>query len=309
MRHKFTVILISVVLSASCSVNYDPEIFAGSECIIVNAFLQPDSMITVHLYANRLTGNRSEVVRLQGAHVVLKGNGQTLYDGVSDSVLRLDAYPEAGGDYSIQVTHAAYPPAEAETSIPQPVTCRVDVDGAIYTVCDFQFPEKETPLWITCSALFRDAVPVQYAELFTNNILIDNINRSEGYGFMDIRTGSGYHEGFLRIKPENQPRLNDIVFQPWLMRSILWDGYLGDEIRLIAASREYDRYNKTFYQRLATIVDGDELVALLYQPVQVYTNIKGGLGIFAGKSETCYYIKYEGENGETDERSPVLPIK
>ncbi|MDR0348374.1 MAG: DUF4249 domain-containing protein [Tannerella sp.] len=306
MNHKLIALLIYVTLSASCSVDYDPDIRADSECIVVNSYLQPDSMITVRLYANRLNGNRSEVIPLEGAHVVLEENGKTLYDGIAESVLRLDVYPKTGGNYSIRVRHADYPPVEAETSIPQPITCELSLDGLIYTVYNFQFPEKETPLWITCTVLFTDTIPpVQYGVLFTKNALVDNMNRSEGLEFMDVRVGAGYHEGFLRIKPANQPELTGIEFLPWLWTSMLWDGYLGDEVRLIAASREYDQYCKTLYQMSAGAVAGDGFNAVLYQPVHVYTNIKGGWGIFAGKSETFHFVKNVG-SGNEDEAEFVL---
>jgi hypothetical protein len=302
MNHKLIIILISGLLSASCTVDYEPDILADSDCIVVNSYLQPDSAITVRFYANRSDGNRSEVVPLEGAHVVLTENGRTLYDSVAGSILRLEAYPVAGGEYFIRVRHDDYPAVEAETSIPQPITCNIGVDGQIYTVYDFQFPARDIPLWITCSALFPDTIPVQYGELFTKNALVDNVNRNEGYDLMDVRVGGGYHDGFLRIKPANQPELTGIEFLPWMWRSMIYDGYMGDEIRLIAASSEYDRYNKTLYQMMASAVDGGaEFGGVVYQPVQVYTNIKWGRGIFAGKSETSYFIKYVGKGSKEDE--------
>jgi hypothetical protein len=300
MNHKLIIILIAGLLSASCSVDYEPNIRADSECIVVNSYLQPDSAITIRFYANRSDGNHSEVVPLEGAHVVLTENDRTLYDGVADSILRLEIYPAVGCNYFIRVRHDNYPTAEAETSIPKPITCNIGIDGLIYTLYDFQFPEKDNPLWITCSALFPDTIPVQYASLFTKNALVDNVNRNEGYELMDVRVGTGYHDGFLRIKPANQPELTGIEFLPWLWRSMTFDGYMGDEIRLIAASSEYDQYCKTLYQMLAGTVDGADFTAVVYQPVHVYTNIKWGRGVFAGKSETSYFIKYVGK-GNKDE--------
>jgi hypothetical protein len=302
MNYKL-IILLSGALFASCIVDYDPVIKSDSECIVVNACLQPDSLITVRFYANRVNDGKSEIVRLQGAYVVLKENDKILYDNVSDSVLQLDVYPKVNAKYSITVCHAGYPDVEAETGIPQSVACEVGIAGHVYKVYDFHFPEKTTPLWIICTAFFRDAEPFQYSDLFTNNPLIDNVNRSEGLDFMDVSVGSGYHEGFLRIKPDNQPKLTEILFLPMLKRSILWEGYLGDEIRLIAASREYDQYCKTLYQMLANPSSGSEFNAILYQPVHVYTNIKGGRGIFAGKSEVCYFIKYVGKDNNDDNES------
>jgi hypothetical protein len=66
MNRKLSVLLIYVTLSASYSIDYEVDIRADSACIVVNSYLQPDSMITVRLYANRLNGNRSGIIPLKG---------------------------------------------------------------------------------------------------------------------------------------------------------------------------------------------------------------------------------------------------
>jgi hypothetical protein len=277
---------------SSCTVDVDSEvdIKPESECIVVCACLQPDSLITIHLYANVIEGNRSKVIPLKGAHVVLKENETILYDEISDSLLRLTTNPKAGQKYFLKVIHPDYPTVTAETRIPMEILCDVSYENQLFSLSDFTFSETDVPLWITAMAIFSDTTPIQYGELYTNNLLIDNVNRNEGGALMHDVVGSGYHDSFLRIKGKYLSKQTEIVFYPMLIRSIIWENFLGREIRLIAASKEYDQYCKTYYQLISSPV-GNDLSSMLYQPVNVYSNIACGLGIFAGKSEASYFIK------------------
>ena len=289
---KVLLLLCCMLYCSSCSVDFDSkvDIESESECIVVNACLQPDSLITIHLYANVIEGNRSKVIPLKRAHIVLKENENILYDGVSDSILRLNINPKAGEKYFLEVIHADYPSATAETRIPMEVYCDVLFENRLFNLSNFVFSETDVPVWITAMAIFSDTTPIQYGELYTNNLLVDNVNRNEGGMIMHDEVGSGYHDSFLRIKGKHIPKQTEVIFYPMLSRSIIWENFLGREVRLIAASKEYDQYCKTYYQLMSSPVSSD-LSSILYQPVNVYSNIEGGLGIFAGKSEASFFIE------------------
>lgn len=276
---------------SSCSVDFDSKIDIKSEreCIVVNACLQPDSLIAIRLYANTIEDKKSKVIPLEGAHVILKENDDVLYDGVSGATLSLHVNPKAGGNYFLKVIHSDYPEVTAETRIPMPIYCTVLSKDHLLNLSDFIFSETDVPLWITTMAIFSDTTPIQYGELYTNNLLIDNVNRNEGGMILHNKVGSGYHDGFLRIKGKYVSKQSEILYYPMLSRSIIWENFLGKEVRLIAASKEYDLYCKTYYQLISSPVSND-LSSILYQPVSVYSNIERGLGIFAGKSETSYFI-------------------
>jgi len=279
-----------LMLLSGCSVDFTPTIEKTSECIVVNSVLQPDSLIKVRFDVVIAEGTRMKTIPLQNVKVILKENQTVIFEGMTDSILILNVYPQIGAFYSVEVVHADYPTIKAETSIPYPIFCKVNDDDELIYLSEFALPEFRTPLWITASALFTTEKPLQFDELYCNNLLVDNFNREEGNDLINKEVGSGYHESFLRIKAENQERLDDILFLPMLYRSIIWENFEGTEIRLISASKEYDQYCKTFYQ-LLDIPISDDISAILYQPVHVYSNIHGGLGIFAGRSETTYFIE------------------
>jgi hypothetical protein len=50
-------------------------------------------------------------------------------------------------------------------------------------------------------------------------------------------------------------------------------------------------YMRSRYRQANDHVSGDELSSIIYQPVQVHSNINGGLGIFAGMNEVRYYLE------------------
>ncbi|WP_303228496.1 DUF4249 family protein, partial [Parabacteroides goldsteinii] len=68
------------------------------------------------------------------------------------------------------------------------------------------------------------------------------------------------------------------------------------EVKVISAAPEYDQYCKTYYQQLSKIIYSNDISAITYQPIQVYSNIENGLGIFAGMNETSHYIQLLKEN-------------
>jgi hypothetical protein len=240
-------------------------------------------------------GEKMKIIPLENAHVSLKENDVIIYEGISDAVLKPDIYPRAGMNYSITVSHEKYPAVTAETCIPEPVKFEAIYMGdETYKIFEFKSAEMAFPLWITSTVLMSNThtPPAQYTFLYTYNLLIDNINRIEGSGYVNKLVGNSYHELFFRIKTSNLPQLTDIVFSPKQAHAETWEYVSGTEIRLITASPEYDRYCKTYYLLLSSPPLDSGVSSIMYQPVTVYSNIKGGRGIFAGKSEfACFFEK------------------
>jgi hypothetical protein len=98
--------------------------------------------------------------------------------------------------------------------------------------------------------------------------------------------GSLYFENFMRIRAGNIPQLDTLAFAE-----------AGRLIRVITAGPDYDRYTRTAYEQSlyhTSMTDGSaDVNAMFYQPVQIYSNINGGLGIFAGINEIVIIEFYE----------------
>ncbi|MDR1097482.1 MAG: DUF4249 domain-containing protein, partial [Tannerella sp.] len=145
--------------------------------------------------------------------------------------------------------------------------------------------------------VFEDDTVMQSNDLYASNVLIDKMNRSNGTEVKDEDIGSAYYEGFIRVKNHNIPHIDSLLFITHISSIHYFaDGELHQKkrksflVKTITAGPEYDRYMRTFYQQTANVVYDDDISAIVYQPVQVYSNINGGLGIFAGINAVNYYF-------------------
>ena len=151
------------------------------------------------------------------------------------------------------------------------------------------------------SVLNGDSLVKSY-ELFASNVLLDVINRSNASQLKDEDVGSSYYEDYMRIKNRNIPYLDNLIFitkmhgdgygymdenREWIWIPVDVTNYI---VKLITAGPEFDMFHRTFYEQTLYITYDDFVASMLYQPIQVYSNINGGLGIFAGMNETNYYF-------------------
>ena len=114
-----------------------------------------------------------------------------------------------------------------------------------------------------------------------------------------------YHEGYLRVKSNYVQHLTDIVFTPSYVIYLNDEGLSSPQnrirVELIAASPEFDKYNKSLYEQKSMIVYDEDISSIFYQPKNVYSNIENGNGIFAGFSKTslCLIILIKEQIHET----------
>jgi hypothetical protein len=290
----------------SCSYDYEfsPSDQIEQDRLVVNCILNPQLPVMIHFYATNKTDSGYSFQSVKNVHLQLKENEQILYDAVCpDSVLQLDYRVKAGANYSIEARTEDYERVSAATSIPEAITCRATSEGGLdgfswykYLVklSGFKSFDDESSLWIISYKIFETQDTIQYNELYANNLFLDNLNRVEGMEVLNPVVGSLYFESFLRIKNKNLPLINELVYTPTY--ALYAGAYEPDskikqvQIKLITASKEYDRYNRTLYQQKSMIMYDDDISTIVYQPIPVYSNIKNGLGIFAGMNEVNYYF-------------------
>ncbi|GBU08709.1 hypothetical protein AwDysgo_20400 [Bacteroidales bacterium] len=299
---KYIAFFILVVSLNACSVDYDigDKLVSERNFLVVNSYLSPQNPIEIEFYTTLKTDTGYWFQAAQNVRVVLKENDVVLYDAIcSDSILSLDHYPKAGFSYSLEASYPNLEPIMASTSVPRAIDCKVRMDldpeigwsQRLVYLSDFKLStSSQTSLWITSYKLFENEEIVQYNEIYANNILVDRININEGMGVLNPTVGSLCYDAFMRIKNTNLPKLQEIVFTPTHV------GYYGSyrpdskqnrvAIKLITASKDYDQYSKSLFQQKNMIVYDDDISAIIYQPIAVHSNIKNGLGIFAGYNES-----------------------
>jgi hypothetical protein len=309
--NKYWILFSTGLLLLACSVDYDigQSNIMEQNRLVVNSLLNPHQPTSVYFYKTERvdTGYRFSTVR--DVKVVLQEDGKALFDGIcSDTVLHLDYHPKAGAYYTIEVSYPGLETVSAETFVPNSITCkakmimeyRSDWDKWLADLSEFKLPTgSQASLWITVYTCHENGFVSQYHDIYANNLLIDNVNKQTGMPVMNPVVGSIYYDAFLRIKNGNLPNLDKLVFTPahaYHYGSIIPNSPEKQiNVKLIAAGREYDRYCHTLYEQKSMIFYEDDISAIVFQPIQVYSNIKNGLGIFAGINETNYYFDLPDE--------------
>jgi hypothetical protein len=293
---RFLIELLLLFTITSCTVDYSPDLNADAvqNLLIVNSYLSPQDKISIHFFSTYTDGLNSNYKGETDVTVLLKENDSILYSGTcSDSVLKLDYYPKAGRTYSIVASAEGLSSVSAETIIPVSVTCEAKLDSASYIITLRNFnriSSQNSPVWITANYMKDDNIDDAFSEYITNSSLADYVNKSNEIENVNAVLGSLYCDGFIRIKAANVLLLDSIRFSddyPLLYTSTRH--YTRIRVTLLTASNEYDQYNRTYYQQMSTPAENN-INAMLYQPVHVYSNIKNGLGIFAGLNQSFYYI-------------------
>ena len=300
--------VLSMVLLYACSVDYTIEdISSGiAKQIIINGYLVAEQPVAIHLYHHE--GEKDNKVKgLMQAHLILKEDGQVLYDGIcSDSLFTLDHLPKAGAKYELEASAIGYETVKATTTIPYPIVCKADFNAGdddysmrddLVTLSNFSYNSFANPaLWIISNRISEEDEVEQYNEIYADNVFVDKTNSFGGMGAPNDVVGGMYHEGYLRVKSKYVQHLTDIVFTP--THASYWgvEGMSSPQnrirVELIAASPEFDKYNKSLYQQKSMIVYDEDISSIFYQPKSVYSNIENGTGIFAGFSKTSFVFDY-----------------
>ena len=299
---------LSLVLLYACTVDYPVDDLSDgiAKQIIVNGYLIAEQPVAIHLY--RHTGGKDgKVSGLTQAHVLLKEDGQILFDDIcDDSIFTLEHQPRTGAKYEIEVAATGYETVKATTSIPHPIVCEADFTAGendysrsddLVTLNKFSYNSLANPaLWIISQMISEEDEVEQYNEIYVDNVFVDKTNSFGGMGAPNEVVGGMYHEGYLRVMSKYVQHLTELIFTP--THAIYW----GDEgmsspqnrirVELVAAGPEFDKYNKSLYEQKSMIVYDEDISSIFYQPKSVYSNIENGAGIFAGISKTVFVFDY-----------------
>jgi hypothetical protein len=286
--------------TVACTVEYDmkPTNVPEPDRIGVNSFIHPASPLCVYFFTVNRTDKGFVYQPAENVQVRLTEDDRVLFDGLCDGpVLRLSDHPKASARYRIEASLSGYESVWAETTVPEAVLCEVkserfNENEMKFYLSDFKgnYAATNASLYVSAYTVTETDTLIEASDLYASNVLIDGINRSNGIEVKDADVGSSYYENFIRIKNRNIPHLDRLIFVTW-MSGYYWDEW-GENteqkkhrsflLRVTTAGPEYDLYYRTFYSQMSKIVYDDDISAIVYQPVQVYSNINGGLGIFAG---------------------------
>lgn len=305
---KGIVLIISTMLLVSCFEKYHNMDLPDYEAkLVVSSFFNASEPFKVNVAYSQSRANTQKFLPVSNANVQLYEDGiwveelvgaKNNYNYFTDSVARWFYYsektiPQSGRKYRIEVSVPGFETVSAESSIPDPVKISI-IDTVVafenyaytmYTNVRMENPERKQ--WFFLAAANLNPVfgsnGTSSSKVIGYNKLYFRFNVKDP--ILGVRKNSSF-EDYLIFS-------NDLISgeQYQFTIGLPMSGSMNTSnvsIELITLSDEAHAYLKS-----ATDLKNNE--PLYSEPVKVYTNVVGGLGVFAGiyiSSDTIKNISY-----------------
>jgi hypothetical protein len=277
MRRNYLFILIiifGVTLLPSCEkdVTFD---FDRPAKLSLNCILNPDSTITARLTLSGNIENNTSFQPVDDATIVLHENGTELGALTSggEGNYYLDYHPESQNEYEITVIHPDFENLSAETVVPQKPTVNHYPDTLEYT-------EQGGFYWLDVYYEIHDT-PGRTNDWLYGKHTLHGVTYSGG-GFLSLKapfiddfnrqTDTEAQYGFVY---SYYVRISDVGYENRIL-GFNTPGKTGSFTNFLSADEHYDKYIKSSVK--ARLNSGGELP--FKEPVQIYSNIENGYGIF-----------------------------
>ena len=296
---KFIIILSSLLLFLSCEKEIDISIDITQPKLVVNGLFFSDSLWKLEISSSKYIYDTGAILLVNDALVTIldsKGNNYTLTNAGKGIYSSLSKKPELGESYTINVSHDNYENVSATSKMPDKIQIEKVEEKDITITSGTQYRKvavtfndnQENDFYsISVNSVYlsiendeltgkTDTVEISSPiELYSQDPTLGEFSETS-YGSKivfsdDIFNGKSYtfefliDENYLTLNGETDnsgPDLNQIK----LFMSRITEEYYFYE----TSYEEYNLNNDNYFS----------------QPVQVYTNIENGLGIFAGYSVT-----------------------
>lgn len=262
----------------------------------MNLILENTNTQELTLCYNSAPGDYGNYKAITEAEIILLDDGTKVgrFAHVSRQKWRLDYRPVAGHTYRLFVNVPGHDEITAETTMPKNVTIKALTNNPGNTDNIKYFTQKEpaTPYWVFVMArdesdmiLNGEAVGIKRGDSLedyvgSNHFAVDHFNMEDALIFSEFGTpGKTFqHLGYLRISETDEREDYPMTF--------FIEARMRNAIVVFrAASDEYDKYMKSSLIKAMAYEAKDDPSAYFEENV-VYSNIKGGLGIFAACSDT-----------------------
>lgn len=269
-----SLLIFGLTLFTSCEkdVTFD---FDKPSKLCLNCILNPDSTISARLTLSRNIENSTTFQPVEDATIVLYENGTELNTLTSKGKgdYSLNYNPKHQNEYKIVVLHPDFENLEATTVIPQqPVvyhqsdTLQFIEAGPFYLV-DVHYEIHDTPgatnYWLYWKHTMHGVTYSGGGFLSLNAPFIDDFNR---------RLDSDAEYGFVY---SYYVRISDVGYEESTL-GFNSNGRTGSFSNFLSADEHYDKYIKSSV-KVHLNTEGE---LPFREPVQIYSNIQNGYGIF-----------------------------
>lgn len=254
-----------------------------------NCILNPDSVIRGSLSLSQSISENNPFQKVSDAIIELKKDGQVvgIMPNTGDGIYVLNIKPNSGSYYEINIKTEGFQSLHASTIVPLKPLVNYQQDNPIlhnpntyssyysYRITKnindspgtnrywhYRLRQSPTKIWRFVGVFYDVDSPI-----------IDNFNR-----VTDATDKLGFHyESYIRI--------NDTGMDGQILT--FYDIAYNNEINFFMdADEHYDKYLKSTIKQMMN--DGGSL--LFNEPVQIYSNIENGLGIFGSAVITSFKL-------------------
>jgi len=303
MKNLLPLLLIFSALTLSnCTkeIEFDAQDIAPR--IVVNSLFTNDSIWAAHI-------SRSVGVLETTSYTTIDDANVNIFDANANLVTTLTHQgnglytsptgltPQANQSYTIEASASGYESVNASNSIPSAVpiyqldtvtSTNSDGETILEATITFQDPPNisnyymlevyVTGTWI--NEWEQDTIEIREPlQISCDDINVETVNRFNFGGFENTYL-------YLMLKDQNFDGENYSLTFSVINYAELKDLDLFGEIRLVNTSEEYFNYLKSFNMYQQTINNP------FATPVQVYSNINNGMGIFAGGTLTSWTVQF-----------------
>ena len=270
------ILLITGLLSCEKYIDFDED--ATTSKIVLNSMISTDTTFQVHLSRSLSVIDAGDLTPISNAIVAVYNDAGSLIETLVEDTLGYytgNQLPEEDVNYTIIAEALGYTDVSATCAIPMLTTISTWDTATINTFSNST--QNETELQVSLE--FTDANQTNNFYMIT--VLAVDTAWGGSYSFpvyirtMDQKFGSDYAD-----KSSDKLLFNDLLFDgetatfTLTLSDVSYISYLV--LNLYSCSEEHYLYNKSY--QTATETTGDPFA----QPVQVYSNIKNGHGIFGG---------------------------
>ncbi len=303
MKNLLPLLLIFSALTLSnCTkeIEFDAQDIAPR--IVVNSLFTNDSIWAAHI-------SRSVGVLETTSYTTIDDANVNIFDANANLVTTLTHQgnglytsptglsPQANQSYTIEASASGYESVNASSSIPSAVpiyqldtvtSTNSDGETILEATITFQDPPSisnyymlevyVTGTWI--DEWEQDTIEIREPlQISCDDINVETVNRFNFGGFENTYL-------YLMLKDQNFDGENYSLTFSVINYAELKEMDLFGEIRLVNTSEEYFNYLKSFNMYQRTINNP------FATPVQVYSNVNNGMGIFAGGTLTSWTVQF-----------------
>lgn len=282
--------IVAIFLTTSCETEREVTELPYDNKLVINSLIDNENTMEFAYGKSRSIFKNQESFDLQAHQLYLEEEGQQVllsYDSLRRRYLS-SIIPQEGKEYFIQLQAPGFQTASAKFRMPfKPAEFKIRLDEDVFLSADsiwydelsFEFLDNrlEENYYMVQISYFSQRLSVFYP-FKPEDALEENVGLEDteaGYYLFSDNGKNGEKIRFKFTLPFNQsnPDFNNPNDKP-----------LRFLIELSSITKDYFNYYKTLDKN-------QDVPPLLGEPIQLYSNIANGLGIFAGKTTVRDTIK------------------